>query len=127
MDCFSVPDAISQAAAMIADSDHAKAIVAFTHSGRTAQLISKYRPEIPIIAFTPDTHIQRAMSLYWGIIPKHMPVIENTDELISKVDKILLKEKIVKKGDLLIIILGAPVFVQGATNLLKIHRVGGEI
>ena len=121
---FSIPDAISHAAAMIAELKHAKVIVAFTHSGRTVQLISKYRPVIPIIAFTPDSNIQRGMNLYWGVIPKYMPVIENTDELIKKVDEVLLKEKFVSKGDLLIIILGAPVFIQGSTNLLKLHRVG---
>ena len=121
---FSIPDSICHAAAMIADSGKAKVVVAFTHSGRTAQLISKYRPKIPIIAFTSHLHIQRVMNLYWGIIPKYMPVIENTDELIKQVDRILLKERVVSKGDLLVIILGAPVYVQGATNLLKLHRVG---
>lgn len=121
---FSIPDAISHAASMIAESGRAKAIVAFTHSGRTAQLISKYRPQISTIAFTSHLPIKQAMSLYWGVIPKYMPVIENTDELIEQVDRILLKERIVSKGDLLVIALGAPVYVKGSTNLLKLHRVG---
>ncbi|MFC1562666.1 pyruvate kinase [candidate division KSB1 bacterium] len=121
---FSIPDAVGHAASMIAESKKVRAIVAFTHSGRTAQLISKYRPQIPIIAFAPHSNIQRVMNLYWGVIPKYMPLIENTDELIEQVDRILLKERIVSIGDLLIITLGAPVFVQGSTNLLKLHRVG---
>jgi len=126
-EAFSIPDEISQAAAVIAESNVVKAIVAFTQSGLTPRFISKYRPRIPIISFTPHPSIQQAMSLYWGVIPKYMPLIKNTDELIEKVDQTLLKEQIVSKGDVLIIILGAPIHVKGSTNLLNLHRVGGVL
>ena len=63
------------------------------------------------------------MSLYWGISPKIMPLIENTDDLIEKVDKLLLKEGFVKRGDAIVIILGAPIYEKGTTNLLKLHRI----
>ena len=120
---LSFPDAITDSAVYSADAIRAKTIVAFTQSGFTALLISKSKPEIPVIAFTPYEKVKRKMSLYWGICPRIMPLIENTDELIEKVDNLLLREKIVKKKDAIVIILGAPIYEKGTTNLLKLHRI----
>jgi len=120
---LSFPDTVTDAAAYSAEAIGAKAIVAFTQSGFTALLISKSKPYIPVIAFTPNEKIKRKMSLYWGISPKIMPLIENTDDLIEKVDKLLLKERFVKRGDAIVIILGAPIYEKGTTNLMKLHRI----
>jgi len=120
---LSFPDTVTSAAVYSAEAIRAKAIVAFTQSGFTALLISKSKPYIPVIAFTPYEKIKRKMSLYWGVNPKIMPLIENTDDLIEKVDKLLLKERFVKRGDAIVIILGAPIYEKGTTNLLKLHRI----
>jgi pyruvate kinase len=121
---LSFPDAVTNAAAYSAEVIQAKAIVAFTQSGLTALLISKARPSISIIAFTPFEKIKRMMSLYWGVNSRIMSFIENTDELIEKVDKFLLKERFVKKGDTIVLILGAPIYTKGTTNLMKLHKIG---
>ncbi|MBI5184043.1 MAG: pyruvate kinase [Nitrospinae bacterium] len=120
---LSFPEAVSNAAANTAYKIGAKAIVAFTQSGSTALLISKDRPVVPIIAFTPNEEIKRRLCLYWGVIPKIMEPIENTDELIAQVDRLLLKEGMVRRGDSLVIIMGAPISVMGSTNLMKVHRI----
>ncbi|MDZ7262213.1 MAG: pyruvate kinase [candidate division KSB1 bacterium] len=120
----SIPDAISEAACQAAEDLEARAIVAFTQSGFTAQLVSKYRPRIPIIAFTPHQTVQRRLSLLWGVSPLIMELSQNTDELIKKVEQILLSKQMVQQGEVIVILLGAPIFVRGTTNLMKIHRVG---
>ena len=119
----SFPDAISQAATRAAEEVGAKAIVAFTQSGATARLVAKQKPQVPIIAFTPERRVSLRMCLYWGVIPRIMRPIENTDEMIMEVDRVLIKEKLAHPGDILVIVSGAPIFKKGTTNLMKLHRV----
>ena len=118
------PDAVCSAAFVAAHDIKAKAIVAFTQSGYTALLMSKYRPGMPIIAYTPQEETRRRINLYWGIMPKIMRPIKSTDELIMEVEKSLIADKLAKKGDTLLLLLGWPLYVQGTTNLMKIHEIG---
>ena len=119
-----IPDAVAQAAVQASEGVGARAIVAFTQSGTTALLISKYRPSTPVIAFTPHEAVRRRMGLFWGVIPKIMRTIVSTDRLIEEVEKSLLAEKLVKHGDTIILLMGAPIYKKGTTNLMKVHRVG---
>lgn len=119
----SIPDAVAQAAVQAAERLQARVIVAFTQSGATALFISKYRPSTPIIAFTPHEEVCRRMSLYWGVFPKIMRPIVSTDRLIDEVEKTLLQGKLVKRGDTIVLLMGAPIYKKGTTNLLKILRV----
>lgn len=119
----SIPDAIAQAAVKAAERLPARAIVAFTQSGATALLVSKYRPTIPIIAFTPHQEICQKMHLYWGVYPQIMKPITNTDLLIEKVEKNLLQGGIGQRGDTIVLLMGAPIYKKGTTNLLKILKI----
>jgi len=119
----SIPDVVAQAAVQAADRMRARAIVAFTQSGATAQLVSKYRPSTPIIAFTPHEEIQRRMALFWGVYPRIMRPIASTDRLIEGVEKSLLAERLAKRGDTIVLLMGAPIYKKGTTNLLKVHRI----
>lgn len=121
---LSIADAVSNSACEAADQLNVKAIVAFTNSGFTARMVAKYRPRTDIIAFTSNQTVQHQLNLSWGVNPHFVDYLENTDEIIQHSEKILLKYKIVKKGDLIVVLLGAPVFVKGTTNLMKIHVVG---
>ena len=118
------PDAISEAACRAAVDTKARAIVAFTQTGSTARLISRFRPATSVIAFTPNEHVRNRLCLYWGVIPKIMTPIEHVDEMIQKIDDALLADGTAAKGDVLIIVSGAPIGVKGRTNLLTLHRVG---
>ena len=120
----SFPDAIGHAATMAANDVGAKAIVAFTQSGATARLISKRRPETPIVAFTPDVKISRQLSLCWGTESRLIEAAEDTDDMIREVESRLLVEGRVHVGENLVILSGAPVTARAETNLLKLHRVG---
>jgi pyruvate kinase len=119
-----IPDAVAQAAVQAAERTGAKAIVAFSQSGMTALFVSKYRPSTPVIGFTPHDGICRRMGLFWGVLPRVMRPITGTDRLIDEVEKNLLREKRVKKGDRIVVLMGAPIYRRGTTNLLKIVKVG---
>lgn len=118
--------AIAHAVYYTAMDIKAKAIVTFTRSGRTACIISKYRPSIPIIGVTHTEPMLGRLSLYWGVKGVLVELKESTDAMIAGVEKKLLDKKLVKKGDTLIITLGVPWGVVGSTNMLMIHTVSEE-
>ena len=121
---MSIADAISHSACEAAEYLKVKAIVAFSKSGFTARMVAKYRPNTHIIAFSPAEIVQRQLNLSWGVCPLKMEFLNNTDRIIHQTEKILLEKKLVKTGDMIVILLGAPVFIKGTTNLMKLHIVG---
>ena len=116
------PRAIAQAACRVAAEVKAAAIVAFTESGFTARLISKYRPATPIIAVSADEAVRRRVSLYWGVISCLVDRAEDPEKRIERVDRTLREDGVVESGDSLVVIAGIP--AGGTTNLLKLHRSG---
>jgi pyruvate kinase len=117
-------DAVADAACRAAEDIDTKVLVAFTHSGFTARLVSKFRPGVPIIAYTPDEKVKNRMCLYWGVTPKIMKLPKTTDEMIANVEKSLLNECIVKRGDRVVITSSSPLSTLGKTNFMKLHRIG---
>ncbi len=79
---------------------------------------------VPIIAFTPDEKIRNRACLYWGVTAKIMQLPATTDEMVSGVERSLVKEGIVKKGDSIVITSSSPLSTQGKTNFMKLHRIG---
>jgi pyruvate kinase len=119
----SVTDVIGEAACGAALELGAKGIVVFTQSGGTALLVARYRPYVPIFAFTPIPQVARRLALVWGLRPWIAPEFDNTDEMISNVVEQLKRKKGVRRGDTLVITAGTPVGRAGTTNFLKAHRV----
>ncbi|MEF9437261.1 MAG: pyruvate kinase [Candidatus Mariimomonas ferrooxydans] len=115
--------AIAEAACISAMDIKAKAIVAFSRTGFTALLVSKFRPYVPVIGFTVKERISRKMNLYWGVIPQIMKFPHSTDEMISETEKALLKNGMVEKGDSIVIIATSPFALGGKTNIMKLHKV----
>jgi pyruvate kinase len=120
----SFPQAISDVAAFAAQELKARAIVAFTQSGSTARLISQDRPPVPIIAFTPSERVRRRLSLDWGVSARLIPKLTTIDEMVAGIEASLLADRTVRYNDILIVVAGAPLWVRGTVNLLKLHRVG---
>src|SRR5579862_6489115 len=104
---------------------HLKWIVVFTHSGFTARLISRYRPLVPIAAFAPEPETRRRMALLWGVAPLEIANLRKVEQLAEISEKRLLKEKLVRKGDVIAIVAGTPMGVRGTTNFMKFHVIGG--
>jgi pyruvate kinase len=118
------PEAVSHAAATAANALNAKAVVAFTQSGFSARLISHQRPDVPIIAFTPAVEVRRRLALSWGVSSRLIRKVETTDEMVEEIENALLGDHSVNVNDVIVIISGAPMWVTGTTNLMKLHRVG---
>ncbi|MEK8035337.1 MAG: pyruvate kinase, partial [candidate division NC10 bacterium] len=118
------PEAVAEAACHAARVLGAKAIVAFTQSGFSARLMSEERPEVPIVALTPFPEVQRRLGLFWGVSARLIRRVETTDEMIEEIEATLLGDGTVQHNDVVVIVSGVPMWVTGATNLLKFHRVG---
>jgi len=103
---------------------HMKLIAVFTHSGFTARLVSRYRPLVPIVAFSPEASTRRRMSLLWGVTSRHISDIKKIDGLAEVAEKRLLEERLVKKGDVIGIVAGTPMGIRGTTNFMKFHVIG---
>jgi pyruvate kinase len=116
--------AICEAAAHAAAGLKARAIVCFTETGHTARRLAKYRPPVPILAFTPSAEVARGLHLAWGVQPHLIAPSKTTDEMIGMADETLTASGMVARGDVVVVTLGAPVALHGSTNLLKLHRVG---
>jgi pyruvate kinase len=103
---------------------HMKLIAVFTHSGFTARLVSRYRPLVPIIAFSPEQHTRRRMALLWGVTPRSIVDIKKIDGLATIAEKRLVEERLVRKGDVIGIVAGTPMGIRGTTNFMKFHVIG---
>lgn len=119
-----VTSAISHATCTTAHDLNAVAIMTVSKSGKTARMISKYRPHCPIIGGTTDPTVLRQMNLSWGVVPIMVDEKDNTDELFEHVVDVASKHGLVSNGDLVVITAGVPLGISGTTNLLKVHLVG---
>ena len=122
-----VTSAISHATCTTAHDLGAKAILTVSKTGQTARMISKYRPECPIICGTTEPKVRRQMNLSWGVTPIVVEEKNNTDELFEHVVHVAESLGYVSSGDLTVITAGVPLGVSGTTNLLKVHLVGNVL
>jgi pyruvate kinase len=104
---------------------HMKLIAVFTHSGFTARLVSRYRPLVPIVAFSPEQETRRRMALIWGVCPRNIQDVQKVDGLTAVAEKRLLEERLARKGDVIGIVAGTPMGIRGTTNFMKFHVIGG--
>ncbi len=122
-----VANAISHATCTTAYDLEAAAIITVTESGQTARMISKYRPDMPIIGCTVDERMYRQLALSWGVIPILCEMQDSADALFDHAVERAKAEKLISDGDLVVITAGVPLGVPGTTNLLKVQTVGDVI
>ena len=115
--------AIGRAAYRLALDLEAAAIVATTSSGSTARLVARFRPPCPVAGLTAHLETQRQLSLSWGVVPIKIETFEDTDKMFAKARHWVLKEKLARPGDLLVITAGVPLGVTGTTNLVKVMEL----
>ncbi len=118
-----VPESVARVSCLLAHDLAAAAIVAPTKSGASAQFISRFRPEQPILALSPDVKTVRKLTLYWGVFPFEASEPGNTDELIEAAARESINRGMAKSGDIVIITAGHPVWVKGTTNMLRVKRL----
>jgi len=119
----SISYAISDATCKAAQALGASAIIAVTLSGQSARMIAKYRPETPIIAFTPREKTYNQLALTWGVTPLMNEFIENSNELFSDVVSRVEERGFAKSGEI-VVVAGSSHNAPGATNTLQAFMVG---
>ncbi len=119
-----ITSAISHATCTTAIDLAAAAIITVTKSGKTARMISKYRPQCPIIGCTPIEKVCRQLNLSWGVQPLIIPEEDNTDDLFEHAVDAAKNAGYVKNGEVTVITAGVPLGVAGTTNLIKVHVAG---
>ncbi|WP_370068316.1 pyruvate kinase [Mycobacterium sp. MAA66] len=117
---------ISYAARDIGERLDAKALVAFTQSGDTVRRLSRLHTPLPLLAFTALPEVRSQLALTWGTETFIVPNMDTTDGMIQQVDKALLELERYKRGDLVVIVAGAPPGTVGSTNLIHVHRIGED-
>lgn len=119
-----VPSAVTLATVKTAYSSNAKAIFAFTSGGSTARLISRLRPEMPIVAMTPNIKCYNQMALNWGVVPILKGGSKTISEAYSALSEAALSKKLVENGDLVVLTAGTPFGISGTTNMMIVESIG---
>lgn len=118
--------AMTRAAKELAHDRNVSAIAVFTHSGKTALLMSKERPRELILAFTPSERAYREMSLYWGVVPYLVPFADSVESMIQIVDEIMISRSPIQEGQQVVLVSGFPVAHMGKPNLALLHTIGEQ-
>ncbi len=116
---------MSMAARALAQDKNVAAIAVFTLTGRTAILMSKSRPGVPILAFTPDRSVYNRMAMFWGVSAHLVEQAYSIEEMVAEVEQALLASNLVRAGQQVVLTCGYPVGIIKATNLALLHTVGG--
>jgi len=118
-------EALAAAAIYTAQHLKVKAIAALTQSGNAAQWLSRADAEVPIYALSPDKYARRKLTLHRGVYPYPIEQAgKNRDEIIMEMEQVLLRQRVVSVGDLVLLTFGEPIGHPGGTNTLKIIRIG---
>lgn len=118
-------EAVARAAAALAEQVAATAVVALTRSGRTAGLVSRERPDVPVLAVTDGPEVARRLALRWGVTPVVLPFVPQTDAMVQGAVTALREEGLLAAGDTVVVTGSAPVASHGAPNFVQVVRVPG--
>src|SRR5438094_301079 len=116
-------DALALGACETALQVSASAIVAPTRTGRTARLVSKYRPPLPIIALTSHPEVQRQLLLSWGVQALLTKEFNTSEEIFGEAEKTVVRTRLARKGDRIVIIAGDPKGPSGKTEIVKVQTI----
>ncbi|WP_084078425.1 pyruvate kinase [Demequina sp. NBRC 110057] len=116
--------AVTHAAAEIAEVLDIKYIVTFTQSGDSAVRMARLRPNVPMLAFTPEPKTQKRLALSWGVDARVVDRAETADDMVNMVDAALKADGLVEDGDYVVVVSGTPVGMPGTTNSVFVHKIG---
>ncbi len=122
---LSIPEIIADAAYHSARCAGVVALAVGTTTGASARLLARYRPPVPIYAFTSSEVVARQLSIVYGVHAILSPVMESTDRMLHEMERVLVETGRVRPGDNIVFVAGQPVGMHGSTNMLKLHRITG--
>ena len=114
---------LAKAALEVAERVDARFLVAFTKSGDTARRMSRLRPSMPLLVFSPDLSTRQVMTLSWGINALLTPSFDDQEDMVRTVNDYLVQRGITEVGDRIVILSGSPMGVPGKTNNMRVHRI----
>lgn len=117
---------IAQAASALARDRNVAAVAVFTHSGRTAQLMAKMRPDVPILAFTSVKAAYTRLPMVWGVRSHLVPHAETIEIMLAEVDKALVQCTPIQSGQQIVLLCGYPMNSGVPANLALLHTVGSQ-
>jgi pyruvate kinase len=115
---------MARAAQVLANDKNVTAVACFTMQGETAWLMSKIRPRVPIMAFTPEQDTYHRLGFMWGVRPQLVPFVNSLEEMIDHVDSALMRSQVVQVGDQVVLVCGFPVGAVRPPNMALLHTVG---
>ena len=119
---LSVAETICESIAHAAEDLPMGAIAIFTETGNTARMISKYRPKVPIYAFTHIDLVVNRMNLYWGVHPVSCRQPQSVEQMVLTAEQVLVSGNLLKPKDVLGVVAGTRQS-SGSTNLMRLHVV----
>ncbi|WP_294787413.1 pyruvate kinase [uncultured Eubacterium sp.] len=119
-----ITNAIAHATCTTAMDLNASAIITVSNSGRTARMVSKYRPTCPIIGCSVNKDVCRKMNLSWGVTPLLVELKHNSDELFDHAVDKAEEMGLIKQGEIVVLTAGVPLGISGTTNMIKVHVAG---
>jgi len=119
-----VADSVVDGAVGLAGQVAARALVAYTLSGRAAQRLAARRPDIAVVACTPDEAVCRQLGITWGVESILVDRVRTTDEMIAAIDAAIRDHSLARPGDRVVIVAGTPVGADRAINTVRVHEVG---
>ncbi len=111
---------ICHSACLIAAEADAKAIITITKSGKTAQMLSMYRPNVPIVAFSQSEQTLRRLNIVWGVQAELIKDVADTDETLRMARDMALKLGYITSGDKVVYVTGIPLLTSREANMIKI-------
>lgn len=121
-----ISSAVGRAAIVLAEAAHATAIITATESGRTARLVARHRPDMPLLGMTPFAATAQRMQLIWGVVPVVVSPFNNTDEMIETMVHAVSSCEEAKVGQNIVLMAGIPFTAHGVTNMIQVHTVKAE-
>jgi len=115
---------MARAAQALANDRNVTAVACFTTRGQTAWLMSKIRPRVPIMAFTPNEDTNRRLAFLWGVRPQRVKFVNSLEEMLDHVDAALMRSDVVQLGDQVVLVCGFPVGAIRPPNMALLHTVG---
>jgi len=119
---LSVAETICESIAHAAEDLPMGAIAVFTETGNTVRMISKYRPQTAIYAFTHNPTVAQRTNLYWGAHPMNCPPALSVEHMVGVAEKQLFSRGLLKPGDILGVVAGTRQ-ASGSTNFMSLHTV----
>jgi pyruvate kinase len=122
-----VSSSIASATVKTAFSSHARAIFAFSASGSTARLVSRFRPKMPIIVLTPNRKCYHQLAFSWGVVPFYGEEAKDIEEALKRISDMALAQGYVSYGDLVVVTAGSPFGIAGTTNMMMVESIGNVL